>query len=183
MKIYQSLILILLITLSVITLFAETKEFYSNKPSHLKTVSTYKTIHRPKSIKGDIPKQAFEALEKSKDFIFYSITPHDYDKKHLYGHGIRGQINITDKKIRLQLTNHLYYSIDKSDGATAACFNPHHAIRVIYKNITWDWIICFECERTYIYKSGKKEPYLLGISHTPQYFNQIVKKYNLNKKN
>ncbi len=155
--------------------------FFQEKktPDYFNIISKHKIFHRPKKIIGTIPKQAFEALEKSKFFQSYSITPNDYDKKHLHGHGIRAQINITDKKNLLQITNHLNYSIDKSNGATATCFNPHHAIRVKYQGITWDWVICFQCTEALVYKSGYMHPYVVSLTQSSEFFNSITTKYNL----
>ena len=62
-----------------------------------------------------------------------------------------GSTKVTDNKIREDLVVALERAA--SEMATPyMCFNPRHAIRVKYREATYDVVICFECEQAYAKK-------------------------------
>ena len=42
--------------------------------------------------------------------------------------------------------------------AIAMCFNPRHGVRVVANGHTYDFVVCFECARTEVFKDSAAEP-------------------------
>ncbi len=146
-------------------------------------IPKYAKYHRPKKLYSNIPKTAFQALEQSKTFHFLTLIPGGpirttNNNIFLHSHKILGWAVIKDKSIRMAILNNLYRNIESHDDKVADCFIPRHGIRVDVGGITWDWVICFECQKIRIYTSNCNE-YYIYVKNNGQFFNQIARMYGL----
>lgn len=96
-------------------------------------------------------------LREGTDFELISIRPgpvrrEEGESVELFRKYRRlGSTKVTDNKIREDLVVALERAA--SEMATPyMCFKPRHAIRVKYREATYDVVICFECEQAYAKK-------------------------------
>lgn len=122
------------------------------------------------------------ALIESDEFILYSLSPiDDYpdhenlasylkNKKKISGSVILGEMQIKDIATRAKLIDAMYQGINASDGTSASCFNPRHAIMARKGRRNISAVICFECMNIYV--EGK----YMHTARTPQkVFDEVLR--------
>lgn len=103
-------------------------------------------------------------LKSSDQLILYSLQPESdtFMYKPSYFKGMElfhknlvlGKTVIRDPQLQHELVSALYDGINASQGWEAACFMPHHGIRVIRGSRTLDVEICFTCMQVIFYENG-----------------------------
>lgn len=79
-----------------------------------------------------------------------------------------------------ELLSALADGVKNSDGMTAMCFNPRHALRIKVQKKTIDLTICFECRK--VYAHGFNDDRTFYPSPAPRYFfNDVLARYDLSK--
>jgi hypothetical protein len=136
-----------------------------------------------------IPRQVEEALDGPDkassapySFIIYSLEPttpgmqgaQPNGKETFHGHTILGQMEIKDTVTRRKLVAAFNHGVSDHDGSVAACFMPHHGIRVQQGKQTIDLVICFMCAQVKVYINGQEGETML-ISTSPRAtFNEVL---------
>jgi len=108
-------------------------------------------------VEHPIPEAALVALQQATHFELLSLDP-----EHLEGpppdafHRFRviGRTNITDAAIRQQLVATLEAGAHHHGKTAVACFFPRHGVHVIENNMAYDFVICFQCDKTLVYQDG-----------------------------
>lgn len=103
------------------------------------------------------------ALQAAEQVIVFSLDPardthidnrcqgHCYWNWTVLGHGVletdRGRATVIDE---------LSAWLESDSTTTAACFNPRHGVRVHAAGEVYDFVVCFECLDTWVYRDGKR---------------------------
>lgn len=102
-------------------------------------------------------------LDAPEQLTLYSIDGRDFEPgqrpkatEAFKGYPVLGKVEVTDPDKRKEITESLKKGLAKSDGKMAKCFWPRHAIRVVEKGRTIDYVICFECYQLETYKEDAK---------------------------
>jgi hypothetical protein len=136
-----------------------------------------------------IPRQVAEALDGPDrassapySFVVYSLEPlspvmqgaQPNAKETFHGHTILGQTEIKDTVTRRRLVAAFNHGVSDHDGSVAACFVPHHGVRVKQGTQTIDLVICFMCAQVKVYINGQESETIL-ISTSPRAtFNEVL---------
>lgn len=128
-----------------------------------------------------LPNPVAEALAAPDEFILYSLEPgkpgvaDGADAKTFHGHTLLGQTEVKDAKTQKKLVDALNRGVSDHDGSVAACFIPHHGLRVRKGKHVVDLVVCFKCAQVNVYENDKKGEGVL-ISTTPRAtFNEVLK--------
>lgn len=119
------------------------------------------------SAKTSLTPEIWKALDESPHMTIYSLDPNDrpsYGRapgdNTLQGYTVLGKTAIPDVATRQHIVSNLREAIAASGGAYA-CFNPRHGIRVMRDAITYDLVICFECQAVHAFVNN------VDIASTP----------------
>jgi hypothetical protein len=136
-----------------------------------------------------IPRPVADAFDDSDRAIVYSFTLYSLEPAPaamtgppnplaptFHGQTILGETKVTDSLIRRKLVAAFYRGVSDHDGSVAACFIPHHGIRVQKGKDTIDLVICFMCAQVKVYVNNKETETLL-ISTSPRgLFNEVLER-------
>lgn len=113
------------------------------------------------------------ALDQPDVVFLYSLepapmTPLPTDKpaaETFHGNTVLGKVEITDAATRKKLFAAIRKGVDDHDGSVAACFIPHHGLRVISRKRVIDMVICFQCAQVKSYEADAEgETFLISTS-------------------
>jgi hypothetical protein len=113
----------------------------------------------PVSARGEIPKDAREALEKADQIELLSLDPKlpkEKPKDAFQGYEVLGRKLLKDRKDREKLVAAFEKGAKDNKGLSDRCFNPRHGLRVTHNKKTVEFVICFECLRVQVYVDGKR---------------------------
>lgn len=132
-----------------------------------------------------IPRPVAEALDAPDTFTVFSLEPAllaaDATKgkppaETFHGHAVLGQTEVKDAVTRRRLVGAFNRGVSDHDGSIAACFIPHHGLRVQKGRHTVDLVICFKCAQVEVYVDGEKtESILISTSPRPM-FNEVLER-------
>ncbi len=137
-----------------------------------------------------IPRPVMDALDgpdktapNQYSFTLYSLEPAPMGipsptpnppTETFHGHTILGKAEITDAVTRRKLVAAFNHGVSDHDGSVAACFIPHHGIRVQKLKDTVDLVICFKCAQVKVYINNQESETIL-ISESPRpLFNEML---------
>jgi len=105
----------------------------------------------------------------ARTVTLYSLEPRstNANAKIFHGHTILGETTIDDAAARKKLFAAFRKGVADHDGSVAACFLPHHGLRIESDRGTLDLVICFECAQVKVYENGVPSEALL-ISTSPR---------------
>jgi ketosteroid isomerase-like protein len=123
-----------------------------------------------------IPAKAQELLDGAEELELYSLDPQESlderkrdPKSGFHGYKVLGKTTVKDATTRKKLVASLKQGVDDNYGAVAGnCFDPRHGIQVTHKDMTMDFVICFQCSWVYMYESDKDQNGSFMITPTPQ---------------
>jgi hypothetical protein len=125
----------------------------------------------------------FPAFMDSADvIILYSIDGNYYPEgkkpktdETFHGFPVLGKVEVTDAGKRQELIGAVKVGIYTSYiGASAACFNPRHGVRLV-RNEQWvDYVICFECGNVDGYSSADEK---VKVMHPRMALKDVLNKY------
>jgi hypothetical protein len=132
-----------------------------------------------------IPRAVAAALGAPDEFVLYSLEPgglaagreeteDDKAGKTFHGHKVLGKTEVKGAA-RKKLVKALERGVADHDGSVAACFIPHHGIRVKKDKQTIDLVVCFQCAQVYVYTDGKRGDSFLISTSPREAFNEVLK--------
>jgi len=134
---------------------------------------------------GKIPRPVVEAFDNPDSFILYSLEPArpvvggeeaKPDAETFHGHTVLGRTEVKDAVTRRKLAAAFSRGVSDHDGSVAACFIPHHGIRVRKGKSVVDLVVCFKCAQVYVYVNGEQTETIL-ISTSPRAaFNEVLER-------
>jgi len=102
-------------------------------------------------------------IENANQVILYSIRgdAYRYTKNvkfddELHGYPVLGKVQIKEATKRRAIADALKSAVNSASGEVYGCFWPRHAVRVVSKGRTVDYLICFECEWVYVYEGSSE---------------------------
>ncbi|APR81891.1 Hypothetical protein A7982_07240 [Minicystis rosea] len=113
-------------------------------------------------VREKIPAASRLALEQATDVELLSLEPHfgpvekGREAAPFHGCEILGKTKIEDASIRRRLVTALEKAAQDNDGVAAACFEPHHALRVTHGGRTLDFVICFQCLQVQVFEGDER---------------------------
>lgn len=99
-------------------------------------------------------------LESPEHLTLFSIEGKHVSadaEERFHGYPVLGKVEIADADDRKKLVVALKEGLAQSDRSMAKCFWPRHAIRVVEKGRTIDYVICFECLQLEIREGRSKK--------------------------
>jgi hypothetical protein len=90
---------------------------------------------------------------------------------------VLGKVEITDPIVRKQIMSELRKGVIES-GSAALCFWPRHAIRIVTKGRSIDYIVCFECNQILV-KEGARWKIILTSERARSYFNKVLEEAHI----
>jgi hypothetical protein len=111
-----------------------------------------------------------------KGGIGYKVNTEDV----FHGFRVLGRAPIAKVEDKGALVAAFARGIRESDGIVAACFNPRHGIRLIYRKRTFDFVICFECLSVMTYGFNEDRGFLTTDSPSA-IFDEFVRKFHLKR--
>jgi len=115
-----------------------------------------------------IPAEAKRALENPSSMVLVSIDPvliqptlfnrltERISHRHFHGWPMLGETPIADRATQKKIASAIEAGVQNFNGWMAACFNPRHGVRVTSGSVEYDFVICYECNQTYIYAGDRK---------------------------
>lgn len=104
-----------------------------------------------------LPDAVYEALLKDPGLVLLSLDP---DRRKVVGgsdqfHGylILGETVVGSADSRQSLAATLQRALAAWDGGNSMCFIPRHGLRATHGGSTFEFVICFECGRLFVYPS------------------------------
>jgi len=113
--------------------------------------------------KGEIA----QAIASAKTVALLSLEPGEAGSRDsdgecagycYFGWPVLGQTTASPaaaKSIRKALSA---WAAAPAPNAVAMCFNPRHGVRVQANGHTYDFVVCFECEQTQVFKDSASDP-------------------------
>jgi hypothetical protein len=112
-------------------------------------------------------------VDVPEQLTLYSIDGRDFEPgkqpkvdEKFHGYPVLGKVEITDAGKRKEIIAALKEGLAHDDGSIAACFWPRHAIRVVDKGRTIDYVICFQCYQVQAYDGNAKS--VKPVTREPQ---------------
>jgi|ERR1051326_673514 hypothetical protein len=128
-----------------------------------------------------IPEEFRTALEKGDTIELYSLEPEKGERSPddvlFHGTKVLGKTQLK-KDSRAKVVAAFVKSVgDANQKGSEGCFDPRHGIRVQHGGKVYDFEICFECKKVYLYKDDDKQERLrINIGGDPEdIFNTILK--------
>jgi hypothetical protein len=118
--------------------------------------------------------------EQFDQFVLYSIDGRGESKpapgvELFRGYPVLGKLEIQDLATQKRIMDALNDGMATSDGAVASCFWPRHAIHLVHKGRSTDYMICFQCLHLVIYRGERTSTE--AITDAPQtMFNEYLTK-------
>jgi hypothetical protein len=125
-----------------------------------------------------VPSAALACLRAPQQMTLYSIQPHfanaDTPSTNLFhGNPILGEVAIAARADQRTVATDLERGITFWVGDRMACFEPRHGVRVTDGDVTYDFLICFECMTVVVYSDD--EPIgSIGITRSPNTLNELL---------
>lgn len=91
-----------------------------------------------------------ELLAHPDELTIFRLEP-DADRSGFHGCRTTKSARVTTASVRKRLFGAVDDSIRESDGRQMICFRPRHGITARRGARTIDLLICFECQRMYVY--------------------------------
>ncbi|HKB35227.1 MAG TPA: hypothetical protein VKD72_02170 [Gemmataceae bacterium] len=130
-----------------------------------------------------MPAPVADAICSAEEVVLYSLEPGPLTEAavdsalpagQFHGHQILGQVSITGTADRKRLFAALRQGVEDHDGSVAACFIPHHGVRLRFGSRTVDLVVCFQCAQVKMFVEGKPtDSFLVSTSPRPV-FNDLL---------
>ena len=126
--------------------------------------------------KNKLPTDATEALHTAKNITLFSLEPWGLINTNddlLHGFKILGQTTLDEKQTAIAVNAFESAICQKERRFTLACFDPRHAIQVIDKNRTYDFLLCYACGYLYVYRDNEFDASLEAFG-SPEELNALL---------
>lgn len=115
-------------------------------------------VARQRELENRLPEAAYEALLNDSSLVLFSLDPDRqnaiHGTKQFHDYLILGETVVGSDSSRQALAATLKRALAAWDGGYTACFNPRHGLRATHRGNTFEFVICFECGRLYVYPSA-----------------------------
>ncbi len=122
-----------------------------------------------------IPAAADQTLRGSSPITLFSLEPlpaaNARTSQTLHGWNVLGS---------QQLVESFHRDVSQWDGSTGLCFSPRHALQASMNNVTYDFVICYECKKVEIYE-GDQLLATVGIGGAGDTFNKFLDAANISR--
>ena len=135
-----------------------------------------------------LPDEIVSAFASAKKVTLFSLEPEidrpfdaprpKPDEGH-HGFKILGSMELAEGAPRTAAIEAIKKAVASFDGAMARCFEPRHSLRVLTeKGITYDLVVCFQCDQLRIYK-GDKNIGGAGLTGSSKVLDELLAKANV----
>jgi len=135
-------------------------------------------LAQPRSVL--LPWQALGALKSPQGAVLYSLEPLKWTPSGegtLHGFTILGHTTLDAKQAR-RAADEFWNANKQWDGNGSDCFEPRHALRIIFGGHTYDFLLCFHCHELDVYRDDRKFTEV-GASGSPQALNELLQECHL----
>jgi hypothetical protein len=153
---------------------SDSKPVQETVPLNSVTPNLSLNFKRKKYLNASLPPQIREILEKAETFeILADLSNISREKGTLVPDTL---VTVKDEKTKKEVLEN-FYSDASTEDSPAACYEPHHGIRVKYQDKTVEVEICFSCSRFIVKSSfGNFEGTIVRKNRKSEdFFEQIVK--------
>lgn len=126
---------------------------------------------------GALPYAARQALENGEEFELLSLEPtilRKDGKDAFHRWKILGRMQITNQTARSAIVREFVSGVGYR--APYNCFDPRHAIRVTWKGVTHDFVICFECQQVEWFRGADESKWILINGDPEPPFDSILRR-------
>lgn len=110
---------------------------------------------------NDLPRDAEVALEQASSVTLYSLEDRSREAKapseRFHGYQVLGKLDLTANGARAA-AEEFEKAVAEFDGSVAACFDPHHALRVVAGTRAFNFLLCYSCGQMVVFERGKERP-------------------------
>ena len=115
------------------------------------------------AIAGCTPRSAPKPVVPDQ-LTLYSIDGRDFppgqkpkSDETFHDYPVLGKVDVKSAEARRVLMAALQDGLAQSDGTMAHCFWPRHALRIVEKGRTIDYVICFQCLQVMVFDGNSSE--------------------------
>ncbi len=112
---------------------------------------------RQRELANRLPEIAYETLLNDPGLVLFSLDPDQQHAvrgtKQFHDYLILGETVVGSASSRQALAATLKRSLAAWGGGYTMCFNPRHGLRATHGGKSFEFLICFECGRLYVYPS------------------------------
>lgn len=133
----------------------------------------------PRGADGRLPAGVSRAMADADEVTLYSLEPAGLGAEadpaaagSFHGHKVLGSVTVSGAD-RRKLVAALRRGVDDHDGSVAACFIPHHGVRLRTGERTTDLVVCFQCAQVKVYQGREVTSFLVSRSPRPA-FNDLL---------
>ncbi len=169
--------------------------------AHQKNASAQTQIPAPltqSQIRQLFPGTTASVATHPDKFVLYAIEPMQMQlappksktpflPNSVDGYKITGKAVITDRSEQERLIASAFYTATPSTRSARldigmACFNPHHALRLVKNKRVIDVIICFGCGNTQIWENGEQKTGDLPANRdAEEYVASVLRKHHIHQ--
>src|SRR5262249_52472178 len=128
-----------------------------------------------------LPRSAADALANATDVTLYSLddTNDQSDGSSAVAAGklhrfpVLGKTVLTGKNVKKAVAA-FQDAIARSTGPRYACFEPHHALRIVSGDHTYDYLLCYDCSAIVVYQDDKEIQYQ-SAAGSPAVLNELLR--------
>lgn len=127
-----------------------------------------------------LPDDAVDALRSAQAGVLYSLEPWSEPElpgPKLEGFAVLGKTELTGKAF-LSAVNEFETAVVESNGETAACFDPRHALEVVSKGRRYRLLLCYACQQMAIFRDGERIA-MLSASGSAKTLNGLLTAVNV----
>jgi hypothetical protein len=102
-----------------------------------------------------LPAEAQAALQDPESVELYALEPWKDSDPRLQGYHVLGKAELDGGQRALAIAEFEASVARWQDGgAIAACFDPHHALRIAHGGHHYDFLLCYQCQGMRVYRDG-----------------------------
>ncbi len=138
--------------------------------------------HEARELANRLPEAASEALLNDSGLVIFSLDPDQQQAvrgtKQFHDYLILGETVVGSSSYRQALAATLKRSLAAWEGGFPMCFNPRHGLRATHDGQSFDFLICFECDRLELYPPTG-DSITLGLTDEPGAFDDLLRAANI----
>jgi hypothetical protein len=111
-----------------------------------------------------LPDAARTDLEKTDQIDVMSLDPAggETSKDAFHAYKVLGKVTVKDSAVLKEIAEAVEKGVAEG-GPIAKCFEPRHGLHIVYKDKTYDFLICYQCSQIQI-STGSPEPETVATS-------------------
>jgi hypothetical protein len=120
--------------------------------------------------------EAANALHAPEKVVLYSLVPESRRNTNdmtLHGFKVLKHLTLEGKQAAMASAAFESAISQGKNGLQADCFNPRHALRIMVKDQTYDYLLCYECGALSVYR-GNILMETVGAAGSPEVLNLLL---------